>query len=156
MSANHSDVAVTTKVGHALIKRLKTFYQAYDVHYLNALSDIYTQDIEFIDPVDRIQGIFALKNYLQKQGQGLNYAYFNYHNELVGDNQAYISWDMVFSHPKLSGGKELVLPGMSELRFTNKVFYQRDSYDLGAMLYEHVPLMGFAVKSLKGRLGHSG
>lgn len=143
------------KSGIALVKQLKGFYQAYDASNLNGLSDIYTQDVEFVDPIERVQGIFALKNYLARQGKQLNYAHFEYRNELIGENQAYIRWDMVFSHPKLAGGRELVLPGMSEIHFTNRIYFQQDSYDLGAMLYEHVPFMGLAVRALKKRLSHA-
>src|SRR5690606_5296652 len=118
------------KAGYALVQQLKAFYEHYDVSKLDKLSDIYTQDIEFVDPIERIQGIFALKKYLSKQGVGLNYSRFHYHSELIGDNKAFIRWDMVFSHPRLAKGRELTLSGMSELHFTNRIYFQQDSYDL--------------------------
>lgn len=136
----------------ALVQRLKRFYEVFDIKQLEALGDIYTQDVEFIDPIETTRGLFALKHYLRKQSGGLNYSNFRYLNEVVGPNQAFVRWEMVFSHPKLSKGKELVLPGMSEIHFTQKIYYQQDSYDLGAMLYEHIPILGFAVRSIKNRL----
>lgn len=142
------------KAGNALVSQLKIFFESFDADTLEMLPEIYTQDVEFIDPVERIRGILALKTYFRRQAEGLNYCKFRYVGELVGQNRAYISWEMVFSHPKLAGGKELILPGMSEIHFTQKIYYQRDSYDLGAMLYEHLPLLGFAVRKLKQRLSH--
>jgi hypothetical protein len=44
---------------------------------------------------------------------------------------------------------------MSYLQFdkAGKVRYHRDYFDLGAMLYEHLPLLGSLVKTIKRRLG---
>lgn len=151
MSSDNSGSA-QLKQGSALIQQLKTFYENFDLNRLDDLAELYTQDVEFIDPIEKIQGLLALKHYLRKQSGGLHFSRFRYLNELVGENHAFIRWEMEFSHPKLAKGKVLVLPGMSEVHYTQRIFYQQDCYDLGAMLYEHLPLLGFAVRTLKGRL----
>ena len=47
----------------------------------------------------------------------------------------------------------MFLDGASHLRLAdNRIAYQRDYYDLGAMLYEHIPLLGGAVRAVKARL----
>jgi hypothetical protein len=152
MSSDNSGLAQNIRQGEALIKQLKAYYTNFDISRLDELGSLYTQDVEFVDPIERINGLFALKHYLRKQSGGLNFSRFRYINELVGENQAFIRWEMEFSHPKLAKGKVLILPGMSEVHFTQRIFYQQDCYDLGAMLYEHLPVLGFAVRTLKGRL----
>ena len=48
---------------------------------------------------------------------------------------------------------EIILPGVSYLTFEDgKIREQRDYYDLGAMLYEHVPLVGYVIDKIKQRL----
>jgi hypothetical protein len=60
---------------------------------------------------------------------------------------------MTYAHPRLQRGQELTLEGISQLRFADRrIIYQRDYYDLGAMLYEHLPLVGQVVRGIKRRL----
>jgi hypothetical protein len=33
------------------------------------------------------------------------------------------------------------------------VYYHRDYYDAGSMLYEHIPLMGYAIRKIKKKVG---
>ncbi|WHI49643.1 hypothetical protein P3339_14310 [Microbulbifer sp. MLAF003] len=39
------------------------------------------------------------------------------------------------------------------VRFSDKVFYHEDFYDMGAMVYEQVPLLGSLIRKIKSRLG---
>jgi hypothetical protein len=69
--------------------------------------------------------------------------------------EGYVQWQMNFSHPRLKGGKTIVVDGASYLRFNEagKVSYHRDYFDLGAMLYEQLPLLGRIIVAVKRRLG---
>jgi hypothetical protein len=61
-------------------------------------------------------------------------------------------WQMTFSHPRLRRGKALKVRGMTLIRFTDRIYYHEDFYDLGAMLYQHIPLLGTAVRHINRRL----
>jgi hypothetical protein len=76
-------------------------------------------------------------------------------DQLVGKDSAYIKWNMYFSHPKL--GKEThVVRGMTQIQFTDRIYYHEDVYDMGQMIYEHVPVIGWAVKRLRKRMATEG
>ncbi len=62
---------------------------------------------------------------------------------------------MTFSHPRLRGSAPVTVEGATRLEFdeTGKVCLHRDYFDLGAMLYEQLPLLGSVVRTIKGRLG---
>ena len=45
------------------------------------------------------------------------------------------------------------VPGVSLLRLDKKIIEHHDYYDLGAMVYEHIPLFGGVVKGVKKRIG---
>ncbi len=34
----------------------------------------------------------------------------------------------------------------------DSIIYHKDYYDLGEMVYEHVPILGFVIKKIKGKL----
>ena len=62
---------------------------------------------------------------------------------------------MTFSHPRLAAGQPVRVEGAPRLEFddADKVCLHRDYFDLGAMLYEQLPLLGALVRTIKGRLG---
>ena len=62
---------------------------------------------------------------------------------------------MTFRHKSLAGGKTILVSGTTFLRLNddNKVYFHRDYFDLGEMLYEHLPLLGRLLTTIKGRLG---
>ena len=58
---------------------------------------------------------------------------------------------MVFAHPKL-GSKPVFVRGISHIEFSDRIDFHEDSYDLGEMLYDHVPVLGSGTRWLKRRL----
>ena len=122
---------------------------------LHRLDEIYTSDIRFVDPAHEITGIEKLRDYFAKLYANVTSVNFDFH-EVVSDGlSGYVQWDMHFAHPRLKGGRTIIVPGASFLRFssTGKVSYHRDYFDLGSMLYQHLPLIGSVVRSINRRLG---
>lgn len=139
--------------GDKTLARLTDFYRHLDNTSLPQLSQIYHSQVVFIDPVGQHNGIAALENYFRQLLKTVNYCRFDVHQMLMNRGGATLLWRMDYSHPSLKKGQALSLEGVSHLRLEdNYVIYQRDYYDLGAMLYEHVPVLGHAVKALKARL----
>ena len=135
-----------------LIVNLKEFYGAFSTDSLSALDGIYTQDIEFVDPVHKVEGVLSLKHYLRKMAVNLTHYKISYIDQLVGDNTAYLTWEMEYANSKLGGGEILTIRGITHLKFTKRIYYHEDCYDLGALVYEHVPVLGGITRSLKSRL----
>ncbi|MEM8843861.1 MAG: nuclear transport factor 2 family protein [Pseudomonadota bacterium] len=114
------------------------------------LNNIYTQEVEFIDPVKGIKGIEELKNYFSDLYESVDHCNFDITNYLYQEDMHAIEWVMSLKHKKLSKNDLIKLNGCSFVRFeNNKVCYHRDYYDLGALIYERLPLIGFAVKSVR-------
>ena len=70
----------------------------------------------------------------------------------VQDHAGYLRWTMHYRHPRLRRGQLIEVEGCSHLLWHEKVYQHRDYFDAGALLYEHLPLMGTAIGWLKGRL----
>jgi hypothetical protein len=77
---------------------------------------------------------------------------FTYQDELIDENSATIVWSMTFSHRKLKGGAPIEVRGITLVRFTDRIYYHEDFFDLGAMLYQHVPVLGLLIRYLNNRL----
>lgn len=142
-----------------LLQQLQTLYERFDPALIAALDQIYHTDVVFEDPVHRVQGLIELRRYFSRLVQGLDECRFEFTDvlEQPGSNdepdQAVLFWYMHYRHPKLKGGKLLTLAGSSHLKYSERVLYHRDYFDVGAMLYEQLPLLGTLIHSIKKRLG---
>ena len=122
---------------------------------LHRLEEIYTSDIRFVDPAHEINGLDNLRDYFAKLYANVTSVNFDFHEEASIGHCGYVQWDMHFAHPRLKGGQTITVPGASYLRFSDsgKVSYHRDYFDLGSMLYQHLPILGRVVRSINRRLG---
>ncbi len=130
-------------------------YRTLNRENVNRIGEIYSEDIHFIDPAHEINGLEKLKSYFEHLYANVERIEFDFLDPLRDGENGYVRWSMQFSHPRLKGGREIVVPGSSFVKFnsTEKVFYHRDYFDLGGMLYQHLPLFGPIVKAINRRLG---
>lgn len=132
-----------------------SLYQDLNSTNLHLLSQIYRADIQFIDPAHEINGLKNLTHYFSSLYQNLDSIDFIFHDVVQQAGSCYVQWDMTFCHGRLSRGNPITVSGATFLRFDDddKVFYHRDYFDLGTMLYEYIPLLGRIITSIKTRLG---
>ena len=144
--------SVSESLRAALIKDFKAFFRQPDIAGLETIDRIYTQDVEFHDPIHSLHGRLAVKNYLRSLYSTTRDIRFEYLEEQVSDNNATIVWHMRFRHPRLNGGQEVQVRGVTVVRFTDRIYYHEDFYDLSAMLYQHIPVLGSVVRFINRRL----
>jgi hypothetical protein len=131
-------------------------YQRLSTDNLHLLAELYHQDITFIDPMHKLNGFAQLAHYFDGLYQQLSYCEFTIEQVIAEENEAAIYWNMSYQHPRLNGGKIVNVQGSSHLKgCDDKVIFHRDYIDLGAMLYEQVPLLGRIIRFLKRRATNS-
>ncbi|RXJ74595.1 transcriptional regulator [Veronia nyctiphanis] len=136
------------------VEQFVTVYEALGKNNLAILDTIYSDDVVFEDPAHRIEGFENLSRYFDSLYENIIDCKFKVHNHAASGDIAFVNWTMTLAHPKLAGGKLRAIEGSTMLTFKNgKVTHHRDFFDLGAMLYEAVPVLGPTVKFLKKRLG---
>lgn len=133
------------------IGRFKDFFQVLHEADLSQLREFYSDGIVFKDPVHEIRGLVELEDYFTSMCADLSDCRFEYLDELVNGSSAYVKWIMHFKHPKL-GNRLISVRGVSHLQFSDKIDFHEDFYDMGAMLYEQLPLLGNVTRWLKLRL----
>jgi hypothetical protein len=137
-----------------LVERFKATFADTVAMDVNSLGSLYSKDIVFKDPIHEISGLANLKTYMSDLCGNLDACRFVYLDEVIGEGKAYIKWEMHFSHPSLKKGIHVVR-GVSHIQFDSRIHYQEDVYDMGAMIYENVPVFGKVVSWLKQRLESS-
>ncbi|MFQ2056506.1 nuclear transport factor 2 family protein [Aeromonas veronii] len=137
------------------LARFIGLYQQLDKQQLHRLPEVYAEQVVFTDPAHRIEGLAALGDYFAALYQRLAYCRFVITSQQQQGQQAWLGWTMTFSHPRLRGGEPVTVEGSTRLEFdeAGKVCQHRDYFDLGAMLYEQLPLLGPVVRTIKMRLG---
>ena len=116
----------------------------------SVLADVYTEQTTFIDPVKKIQGLAELTHYFAELYKGVDSCQFTLKHSICQNQHYALEWQMTLRHKQLAKNRDIVVDGISILQFAdNKVAYQRDYYDLGAMIYEQVPLLGHLIKKIR-------
>lgn len=134
-----------------LIERLKCYYNDFRDADLNCLGDYYSEQVVFKDPVQELHGLLALQDYFNELSAHLQTCQFEYIDQLVTADTAYLKWNMHFRHRKL-GSKRISVRGITQLQFNDVIYYHEDIYDMGSMIYEHVPGLGHMLRWIKSRL----
>ena len=134
-----------------VIERFKEYFRVLHEADLSRLREIYADNIVFKDPVHEIRGLVELEDYFTTMCADLTDCRFEYLDELVADDSAYLKWIMHFKHPKL-GNRLISVRGVSHLKGAEKIEFHEDFYDMGAMLYEQLPLLGNVTRWLRLRL----
>jgi hypothetical protein len=137
-----------------LLAGVVDLYANYQPVTTSRLAEIYSDTLVFCEPVQQLAGLDDFCTYLNSMGTNLNYCRFEFLETTPGATSSWMRWIMHYSHPKLRRGADLKLEGASVLHHAEKIVFQQDYYDMGAMLYEHVPLVGTAISHLKQRLAH--
>lgn len=125
-------------------------YQKLSTDNLSMLKDLYHKDVTFIDPMHKVEGFDNLYKYFSNLYQNLNACDFIIDDVVWEDSKASVFWTMSYLHPKLNKGKRVQVRGTSHIKGqANRVIYHRDYLDLGAMLYEQLPIFGKLTKWIK-------
>ncbi|APE31110.1 transcriptional regulator [Halomonas aestuarii] len=131
------------------------FFNKLDKTCTKRLYEVYNDDVSFTDPLHHIQGIEALEVYFQNLYDNVTSCSFVFHETLQQEDTAFVTWTMQLVHPRLAGGRRIDVEGCSHLTFASdgRVARHRDYFDVGALLYERLPLLGGAVRLVKRQLG---
>lgn len=136
------------------LEHFKDAFNRLNANTLDLLAEIYTADVYFRDPVHELQGLPALRAYYGRLYDGVISCQFEFADEVIQGQQGMLVWIMRFQHARLRRGEVLELRGVSHLKFGDdgKVSYHHDYFDMGAFIYERVPVLGGIIRAIKNRL----
>lgn len=134
-----------------LVEQFKVCYRNLHNADMKQIAALYGDDVLFRDPVHEIRGFAELEQYLTSVCTDLSECRFEFLDQLVSETSAYIKWVMHFRHPRL-GNRPISVRGVSHLRYSDRIDFHEDFYDMGAMLYEQLPLLGRVTRWLRQRL----
>jgi limonene-1,2-epoxide hydrolase len=133
------------------IHLFKTVFSRLAPDTVMPLAELYVEDVVFEDPLHRVVGRDALSAYFTRLNRRVEFAEFTFDTQVVASGQAALTWTMTVR--TLRPRQTIVVPGVSVLHFTDRITHQRDYFDVGAMLYERLPLFGWVLRWVKRLVG---
>lgn len=137
---------------HALVDQFIRYFEDFSQDKLSQMDVLFSENFVFVDPVQRLSGLNSYKLYLSSLYENTKSCAFTVQQYDVIDDSAWIIWRMDCVHSRLNGGRAFQLDGVTHLKFDRRITYQRDYYDLGALIYENIPLLGRLIRWLKQRM----
>ncbi|MCF4996961.1 DUF2358 domain-containing protein [Pseudomonas syringae] len=136
------------------LRRFARQFAELDHNNLHRLAELYSEDIHFTDPLHEVQGLAQLRDYFGELYANVSELRFDFHGvDQTGEGEGYLRWVMTYRHPRLAAGRLIHVSGCSHLLWRDKVYRHRDYFDAGALLYEHLPVLGRVIAWLKRRMG---
>lgn len=138
-----------------IIEKFTAFYTDLESMKVEELSSIYSSDVVFIDPIEEHHGIAAVEEYFARLLKNAKFCKFTIHSaEGTTKGRYVVEWTMSFTSARINKGEPVHVNGLTLLNVEdNMIVRHRDYYDLGEMIYEHVPLLGGIIKRIKRKIG---
>ena len=135
-----------------LADALKRAYCSLATGNTSELGPLYSEDVYFEDPSHGIQGKAALLERFHNLYSKVDSCNFKFHQTLDTGGEIFLAWTMILRQRGQSG-EVIRVEGASFLKVrNNRIYYHRDYFDLGAFVYENVPMLGSIIKRIKQRL----
>jgi hypothetical protein len=133
--------------------KIKFFFDKLSKDNMQLVDEFYDSKIEFIDSVGSINGTEKIKAYYSNMYQNVKSIKFDYSQFYESENSVVAIWKMTLQTDKLNGGDPFTVDGNSIIKFgaNGKAIYHRDYFDMGAFIYERLPVIGFVIKKIKDR-----
>jgi SnoaL-like domain len=132
-----------------------TFLQKIDDKtYVEAnTAKVYASDAYLNDTLVTHHGPEEIKKYFINTADTMTQYQVTVDDTVSSGSDHYVRWTMVFTAPKLNGGKPVESVGMSHIRFNSagQVVMHQDFWDSGTNIYGQLPVLGGVIESIRKR-----
>jgi hypothetical protein len=141
------------------LSEIESLFNNFNSDTIHLADDFYDTDVVFLDPIVELRGRDALKAYYADMYENVTSIRFDFSGGMEKDDEVVVFWTMEVRAKGLKGGEPVLLDGVSHIRYggdSGRVIYHRDYFDMGAFVYENVPVLGSIVRYAKKRLSKHG
>lgn len=118
------------------------------------IETVYAEELYFNDTFRIISNREELVEYLTETAAQVNSTTVEIMEVIKGQNDYFVKWSMKMNFDVKGKEVDSLSLGMSQLRFNDQglIIFHQDYWDSSEAFFEHLPLVGRIVKSIKARL----
>ena len=146
----HADQDGSLERTQRMVEQFKTRFVLIGPALAENLEQLYTEDVRFRDPISTVTGLVDLRRYFERFAAVSAGAHFDITAEIVQPGQAAVFWTMVMMDDK--GQPSRRFAGVSHLEVRDRISQERDYFDLGEAVYDHVPVVSWLTRLVRSRL----
>lgn len=131
------------------------FFQLLNRDSMYLVDEFYDKDILFRDPMVEIKNRDDMKAYYTRMYQNVKTISWQFPEDVTEGNVSTLSWKMTLTATNFNGEMPVTVDGISVIKFggsEGKAIYHRDYFDMGAFVYEGLPILGKMVKIVKSKM----
>jgi SnoaL-like domain len=138
------------------VSRFSQFFSDFSPESVGARVDAtYADDVWFNDTLKTVRGRSALRSYLLHSAQAVQSCRVQILDSWFNErDDCFVRWVMTIRFKRFRRGVDTRTVGISHLRFDSQglVQFHQDFWDSSSGLFEHVPVLGTAIRWIKSRL----
>ena len=129
---------------------IASWFERLQPEMLDSIADIYAPDAAFTDPFNDVRGVESVRLVYEHMFASLVAPRFKVSTMVVESDQAFMTWSFDFR----LGAKPNSIVGCTHFRLdaAGRIILHRDYWDAAREVYEHVPLLGAVLRTLRRRL----
>ena len=141
------------------LREIESLFNNFNKDTLHLADTFYDPDVVFRDPIVELKGRDRLKAYYADMYENVTSIRFDFSGGIEKDEEAVVFWTMEVRSEGFKGGEPVLLDGSSHIKFggeSGKAVYHRDYFDMGAFVYENIPVLGSVIRYTKKRISKHG
>ena len=124
---------------------------------LQRLHQFYSDDAQFKDPFNEVQGLAAIQGIFEHMYASLDAPRFVVTQQVLQGSHAFVTWDFLFSIRKRPPQEVYTIRGATHFVLRQeadgwRICVHRDYWDAAEELYEKLPVVGRVMRWLKQRV----
>ncbi len=139
----------------AAVDRIRRYFGDMTPQSVTELTDhVYAEDAYLNDTLHDARGLPAIKAYFLRTIGNAKAVRVRIVDVTVSGPEVYTRWEMTIEADALAGGRPVTSPGMTHFRLDRdgRVLLHKDYWDSAGGFFEHVPVLGWAIRKIRGRL----
>lgn len=132
------------------LDRIVRYFETLTPNALARIGDIYARDAWFRDPLHELRGLAQIERMYARMFDTMDGPRFRIERAMASGGECLVAWEFRFA---LKGRAEQSFTGTSWLKLdeNRRIASHRDHWDAGEAIYEHVPVLGAALRFVKRR-----
>ncbi len=133
----------------------KSFFEALNKDTMHLVDDFYDEHVHFSDPMVDLNNRQQVKDYYLNLYKNVQSISWSFSAEINDGMDCALVWKMTLIAKALNSGNPVIVDGVSVIKFggkEGKAIYHRDYFDMGAFVYEGVPVLGGLIRFVKAKM----